>query len=124
MNRNIKITAIVAACLVAAVAVYWLFDPAANLFPRCPFYVVTGLKCPGCGAQRAVHALLHGDLRGAWNQNAMLLLVVPVIVLMLWSEYRAGRHPRLNAFLTSTGFVMALVALLAGWMIVRNIAGC
>ena len=54
----------------------------------------------------------------------MLLLVVPVIVLMLWSEYRAGRHPRLNAFLTSTGFVMALVALLAGWMIVRNIAGC
>lgn len=123
MGRKMKITAIVVACLAAAMAVYWFFDPSVSLFPRCPFYVVTGLKCPGCGSQRALHAMLHGDMADVWGYNAILFPLIPVVLLMLLSEYMHRRFPRLNAFLTSTGFVMALVAVLAVWMVVRNIAG-
>ncbi len=33
-----------------------------NLIP-CPFKKLTGIDCPGCGFQRAVLALLEGDLK-------------------------------------------------------------
>jgi uncharacterized protein DUF2752 len=32
-----------------------------HLIP-CPFKYLTGIDCPGCGFQRSVIALLHGDL--------------------------------------------------------------
>ena len=31
----------------------------------CPFKVLTGLPCPGCGLTRGTVALLHGDTAGA-----------------------------------------------------------
>ena len=30
-------------------------------YPTCPFLATTGFYCPGCGALRAVHDLLHGE---------------------------------------------------------------
>ena len=49
------------------------FDPAkAGLFPVCPLLAMTGFACPGCGATRGLHALLHGDLLGALDFNLLL----------------------------------------------------
>ena len=48
------------------IAVYLIFDPTqSDLFPKCPFMMLTGLKCPGCGSQRVIHALLNGDVAAA-----------------------------------------------------------
>lgn len=33
---------------------------------------------PGCGATRALAALLHGNLMQAWHANALLLLLLPL----------------------------------------------
>ncbi len=34
---------------------YRTHNPSGNIyFPKCPFRELTGLKCPGCGSQRAV----------------------------------------------------------------------
>ena len=54
---------------VAAVAVvYFLFDPLESPYmPQCLFRRLTGLSCPGCGSQRVAHALLPGDLAGAFR---------------------------------------------------------
>ena len=44
------------------VSVLLFFDPEkSSFFPKCPLYAFTGFKCPVCGAQRALHAALHGD---------------------------------------------------------------
>ena len=44
--------------LVALTIIYYRVSPTSSVFfPKCAFLMLTGLKCPGCGSQRAVHAL-------------------------------------------------------------------
>jgi len=71
-----------AVALGAAVYVYYSYDPMAHSwFPQCPFKMLTGLDCPGCGSQRAVHAILHGEFRQAFYHNALLMPFVPYLAL-------------------------------------------
>ena len=51
--------------------------------PPCPFHSVTGLYCPGCGATRALHALVHFDVAGALAMNPLLVLALPFVALLL-----------------------------------------
>lgn len=67
--------------LVAAVfIVAYCFSPETHAFyPPCPFKKLTGYNCPGCGAARAFHSLLHGRLLAAADYNLLFLPAVPVI---------------------------------------------
>jgi Protein of unknown function (DUF2752) len=80
---------LVAACLfgVAGLVMLWVFDPATSgVFPPCPVRYLTGFYCPGCGSLRALHALLHGDLRRAWAMNPFAVTVLPFLCYGLASE--------------------------------------
>jgi hypothetical protein len=79
---------------VASVAVA-VRDPAAR-FLGCPFRASTGLWCPGCGATRALHALLRGDVAGMASQNALLplfLLGTGLLWLTWWRSARGRPAP-------------------------------
>jgi Protein of unknown function (DUF2752) len=69
----------------------WQFDPnqAGSPLPPCPFYWLTGWYCPGCGATRAMHALVHGDIAKALAMNPLLVLALPLVVLLLLHRLRA-----------------------------------
>ncbi len=41
---------------------------------KCPLYKTTGIYCPGCGSQRAIHHLLHFDFIKAAQNNILLLI--------------------------------------------------
>ncbi|MBB5342228.1 DUF2752 domain-containing protein [Tunturibacter empetritectus] len=63
------------------------FPPTQNSFyPRCPIYEALHLKCPGCGATRALAALLQGRFDEAMHLNAfaMLLLSVAAAYGLYW----------------------------------------
>jgi hypothetical protein len=61
------------------VLTYFIFDPTkVSIFPPCIFHQVTGWDCPGCGAQRSLHELLHGHLLAALRLNAMFVLSLPL----------------------------------------------
>ena len=91
---GIGFTTLLLAAAVAAVAVYLLYDPSQSaLFPRCPFLMLTGLKCPGCGSQRVIHSLLGGDIAAAWHYNAFMVAALPVIALYSYAELRRRRGP-------------------------------
>lgn len=49
--------------------------------PKCPFKLLTGLSCPGCGFQRAVHALLHGRCAEAMSYNYWFAYAVPYALM-------------------------------------------
>ena len=76
------LTVAAATVLAAVVFVYAMFDPSDSLYwPKCPFHLLTGLECPGCGSQRALHCLLTGDLAGALHYNFLVTLAIPYILL-------------------------------------------
>jgi hypothetical protein len=47
-----------------------------SFYPLCPIHEYLHLLCPGCGATRALSALLHGDLTAALHFNALAILIV------------------------------------------------
>jgi len=55
------------------VLAYGLLDPQTLPFPKCPFLSLTGLSCPGCGSQRAIHQALHGNFAASFRLNALFL---------------------------------------------------
>ena len=70
----------VCAAIAAALLILWKFDPAStSLFPPCPLRWLTGWYCPGCGSLRALHQLLHGNLRAALAYNPFAVLALPFL---------------------------------------------
>ena len=121
MRRSLVIVLVLAALLVIGV-IYFAIDPSTSgLFPRCTFLSLTGYKCPGCGTQRAIHALLHGDVAGAFKYNALLLVAIPWIALCLYAESRRLRNPRLYARLNAPLLIWLFLAMVLLWWLLRNI---
>ncbi len=121
MRRSLIVVAIVIILLVLG-GIYYAIDPSvSSVFPRCTFLSLTGYKCPGCGSQRAVHALLHGDVIGAFKQNAMLLVAIPWIILCFYAEGQRVRNPRLYARLNAPRLIWLFLAMVIIWWLLRNI---
>ena len=91
--RKCLLSALVAAASVALAALWWV-DPAGLHLPLCQLHTMTGLHCPGCGAVRATHELLHGHLLAALHDNALWVLVLPVGMYAGLSEWRRRRCGR------------------------------
>ena len=108
--------------LLALGPIYFALDPSqSSIFPHCPYLELTGYKCPGCGSQRAFHALLHGDVAEAFRYNAMLFVAIPWIVLCLYAESRRTRDPRLYARLNAPLLIWLFLAMVLIWWLLRNI---
>lgn len=89
LTSKIHIKSIVPILVVGAIGVVLLycFNPQdVDFFPRCPFYALTGFKCPGCGTLRAIHALLHFRIADAFCLNPFMLVSTPVMIGMLISR--------------------------------------
>ena len=126
MSRRTAIVIAVAAAVIAAalLAVYAAFDPMqAQWMPKCPVYALTGWKCPGCGSQRMLHALMSGDVGGAFHSNPFLLCMLPVIALLLLAEIWRRSRPNLYARLFSPAVIAVMFTAIILWTVVRNIFG-
>lgn len=112
----------IAAAAAASLILYAFIDPADTAWlPKCPVHLLTGFDCPGCGSQRALHAIFHGDLAEALRFNAMLFLFIPLIVLMALIEMRRERWPKAYKALYRPAAIYSILGLIAGWTILRNI---
>lgn len=128
-RQSTRITArtlwlLAAACLLCAAAFLYAVDPAqSTLAPKCAFHAATGWNCPGCGLQRAAHALLHGRLLEAAGYNPFLLLVLPYLLALCTAELllHGERQKRWRGVLESPRAAWLYLALYAAWGVARNI---
>jgi hypothetical protein len=89
----------------------------------CPWFLLTGTYCPGCGGLRAVNDLTNGDVAGAASSNLAFMVSIPFFVL-LWGRsfvqrWQGVRSP-LPRGLVATASVVALV-LLVVFTVARNL---
>ncbi|HEY3175228.1 MAG TPA: DUF2752 domain-containing protein [Candidatus Polarisedimenticolia bacterium] len=114
--------ALMATLVVAAAGALYALDPATSpLFPPCPFRLITGLACPGCGTLRALHHLMHGRLAEAVRLNALTVALIPLLFSYELSKAgwlgritgRAGRPHR--------AWGWALLGLILTFWVARNI---
>jgi hypothetical protein len=83
VNRRLTVLVLWLTMAAAAVFLYFLEPGKSAFFPSCPFRVLTGFTCPGCGTTRALHQLLHGNLAAAFELNPLLLLSLPFLFYAL-----------------------------------------
>lgn len=106
---------------VAVAATVFVFDPSKNFFyPGCTFHKITGLQCPGCGATRSLHALLHGNFGLALRDNALFIgLLIFFALRGGWFAVKYSREQTNRRFISESG-VWILLALTLLFGILRN----
>ena len=122
ITKNRRLVATLAA-LALGMVMLAVFDPArSGVFPPCPVRYLTGWYCPGCGSLRAIHQLLHGNLRAAWALNPLTVVLLPFLTYGLASfalfEIRGQGLPQ--PFLRAA-WIRALCAAIILFGIVRNL---
>ena len=82
------------AVLAGGLAYIGLGDPHGHrfMFPGCPFKMVTGFNCPGCGGLRMTHDLLHLDFGAAVVDNLFLLVGLPMLAAWLLVRWKQGQE--------------------------------
>jgi hypothetical protein len=127
-GRGKRVTApvLVAAAVLGASVVLHVRDPhRSGSYLFCPWFLLTGTYCPGCGGLRAVNDLTRGDLSGAASSNLLFVGSIPLL-LLFWSRWlvdrwRGVRHvvaPRRAVLLASAFGALAVV-----FWVVRNLPG-
>lgn len=116
---------LIAAGVAAVLAVlYFIVDPVGNWWmPKCPFKILTGLQCPGCGTQRMAHALLHGHIAEAISYNYFMALAGPYILAFVveWLMPNGKARKKLRRVIENSRLVWAYVITFCLWLVVRNI---
>ena len=83
--------------LLGIALVFYLFDPGKLvLFPKCPFFLISGYYCPGCGSQRAIHSFLHLRFGDGFHNN---FLIFPATLVILYHIARPFINKKFDASL-------------------------
>lgn len=121
--RTIRNLAILLVVAVGLCVFYFIADLDSRLMPQCLFHRLTGWQCPGCGLQRMAHALLHGNFVEAMQYNLLVPALLPLAGVMVWIDLTRRNHPRRYSRFYSKWLMAIVIAMLLGWLLIRNILG-
>ena len=96
---------------------YCFFLSHPEYFPRCPVKYITGFNCPSCGNQRAICALIHGNISEALIMNPFMWFTILYFILYI-IIMRNQEKDRILTILSYT-YVILYIA----WGVVRNVIG-
>jgi hypothetical protein len=79
---------IVLAVLTIVITAFYFFCNPSEItsLPICQFKNLTNFYCPGCGGQRALHQILHGNFFEAFHSNLLIYIFLPFFILKISDE--------------------------------------
>ena len=121
--RRLRAPVLVAVGVLVASVLLHVRDPhQSGSWGLCPWLLLTGTYCPGCGGLRAVNDLTRGDLAGAASSNLLLVATLPLLASGWARSVLAGwRGPGrpVDGRLAVTACVV-LGVLAVGFAVLRN----
>ncbi len=111
------------AVILAVVTILLRLPPAqSSFYPRCPIYEYLHLQCPGCGATRALAALLRGHFREAMHRNALVTPLLPIAAIYGALCYRHFlRREALRWLQIPQATIYCALGIAAAFMVLRNL---
>ena len=103
---------------------YFLFDARNTAWlPQCPFHLFTGFFCPGCGSQRSLSSILHGEFLQAMRFNILLVASLPFLLYSaaIMVINKTTGHNIIQKIFYSTFFVKVVLIVIIAFWILRNI---
>ena len=90
-TRRVRAPALLAVGVLGVSVLLHVRDPhQSGSWGFCPWLLLTGTSCPGCGGLRAVNDLTHGNLAAAASSNLLFVGAIPLVVLW-WARWLADR---------------------------------
>lgn len=84
--------------------------------------MITGFSCPGCGIQRAIHALVHGHFAEAVRYNYYLVYSGPYALsfVVVWLMPKNNIRERIRSVIENKYVVDFYLVTFIIWLFVRN----
>ncbi|HOO68805.1 MAG TPA: DUF2752 domain-containing protein [Bacteroidales bacterium] len=128
MSNKRKITGIIALFLFLVMPLLIiLFDPGAGHLQEsqsfCPFKMLTGLPCPGCGMVKSMVSLYRGDLAESFRYHLfgpLLVLFFTSALFVMIAELIRGRNFQIR-WLYNMKLAYGAAVLMGGYHLVRII---
>ena len=122
--QRIQAPTLLAGAVLGASVLLHLRDPhESGRWGFCPWLVLTGTNCPGCGGLRAVNDLTRGDLGGAASSNLLFVGSLPLLLFSWgrwfserWNDRRRRANTRSALIYAGLGLVVTIV-----FWVVRNL---
>lgn len=104
--------------------VFAFFNPSEySFFYACPIQKTTGYFCAGCGAQRALHQLLHFNYLEAFRLNSLFVISLPFLCIggtLKVSNLLFKKKYRFPLFYNNKFIIVCLIVIVL-FAILRNI---
>ena len=92
-------------------------------YPTCPWLLLTGTFCPGCGTLRATHALTEGNVLEALARNPLTVgaFLLMALGFVRWTRRQWRGEQRMTA--APAWLLYALFWAIMAFWILRNVPG-
>jgi hypothetical protein len=125
MKRDLKILGIIGALITLIIPFFLMLNNQNNHLETdqslCPFKMLTGFPCPGCGITKSLVYFYEGDLSKSLHYHILgpfLVLFCMVTILVLLAELITKKE-YLNEILYNKKLAYGLVCFLVFYQIVR-----
>ncbi len=91
---------------------------------QCTLLYLTGFYCPGCGGQRSLHSLLHGQIFTALHYNFLFVIGLPFLIYLYYivvQQYIVKSEKYQTKVIISSNFAWIFLAIIVIYTILRNI---
>lgn len=88
-----RIAAIISVYIIISVIIksYWHYD----ICIPCLYKTIFGIECLGCGITSACVELTHQNFVGAYEENPLVFIIVPTLVIYIISDYKKFRRQQI-----------------------------